>query len=81
MPLANKQKIIQSKSCDGKVRHKSRTAAEYVLSGMKLSNDKNRPLEIYYCTFCKNYHIGHGPKPKTNKLPSPLGEGIGGEAK
>lgn len=42
-------------SCLGKIKHKYRTSAEYVLEQMP----KNSDLEVYECKNCNNYHIGH----------------------
>lgn len=50
------------RQCLGKVAHKTLSSAEYVLDRMRAVGEI---LEIYKCTFCKQYHIGH--KPGTNK--------------
>lgn len=49
-----KLKLRQAR-CLGKVKHKSFTSAEYVLYLMRNNNE----LEIYKCSFCKDFHIGH----------------------
>lgn len=41
--------------CLGKIKHKYRTSAEYVLEQMPNNSD----LEVYQCKHCNNYHIGH----------------------
>lgn len=62
---SGKRKYIE-KSCLGKVQHKSFLAAEYILDRM---NGKNSHLlEIYKCSFCEYYHIGHNnPKNASTK--------------
>ena len=47
------------KSCYGKIKHKYRTSAEYVLEQM--DGDE---LVIYPCHNCKNFHIGNDIKLK-----------------
>lgn len=49
--ITNKMK----QSCLGKIGHRSRLGAEYVLSTMKPEPD----LSVYKCEFCELYHIGH----------------------
>lgn len=48
---------IAKRTCYGKIKHKSRLAADYVLSQM--SGKDCHLLEIYKCPFCKFFHIGH----------------------
>jgi hypothetical protein len=49
--VTNKMK----KSCLGKVSHKHRSGAEYVLEQMP----PVKGLKIYKCEFCGLYHIGN----------------------
>ncbi len=51
---------IEKKGCFGKDKYKSKLAAEYVFDNFK--GRANAILEIYKCTFCNNYHIGHNKK-------------------
>lgn len=54
---------MAKKSCLGKVQHKSMLAAQYILD--RMGGKDSHLLEIYKCTFCKCFHIGHNkPKPK-----------------
>lgn len=50
--------------CLGKTAHKTMSSAQYALDNMERNHGHD--LEIYKCTFCKFYHIGHakGTKPK-----------------
>lgn len=58
--MSIKEKEIMAKTCLGKVKHKSRLAAEYYLDHIHKRGKYN--LEIYNCPFCKFFHIGHNKK-------------------
>jgi hypothetical protein len=53
----SKHKTFAEKSCMGKVPHKSMLAAEYIFD--RMSGKNSHLLEIYKCSFCEYYHIGH----------------------
>jgi len=52
-------------SCLGKIQHKSRLAAQYVLDTMNamprhsLEERDGVGLAVYECKYCLNFHIGH----------------------
>lgn len=48
---------MAKKMCCGKIKHKSRLAAEYIFNQM--NGKDSHLLEIYPCPFCKFHHIGH----------------------
>lgn len=54
----------EKKMCLGKVKHISRTSAEYILAGKKNYGGKHGNLEIYPCKFCNHFHIGHNKQQK-----------------
>jgi hypothetical protein len=49
--------LKHAKCCAGKVRHRSVGAAEAHLRA--LAKIDSRSLEVYHCTFCKQWHVGH----------------------
>lgn len=53
----NSNTVYAKVSCYGKVQHKSRLAAEYILD--RMNGKRSHLLEIYECKFCKFFHIGH----------------------
>lgn len=56
--MSKKKITSQEKAeCLGKIKHKTLSIAEMVLANMNISHD--HILEIYPCSFCKTYHIGH----------------------
>lgn len=58
MSAAGKLLMLKhSKCCAGKVRHPSAGAAE--AHRRALARTDARPLSVYRCTFCKQWHVGH----------------------
>ena len=47
---------FRKSSCDGKLKHRSKLAAEYYLNNI---SHRQEDLEVYFCIFCSNYHLGH----------------------
>jgi len=45
-----------ARSCDGKIRHPDRQAAEK--EAQRLAAD-GRPMRVYGCLCCGGYHAGH----------------------
>jgi len=56
--VAGKLSILKhSKCCAGKIRHPSMGAAEAHLRA--LARVDSRPMDVYRCLFCKQWHVGH----------------------
>jgi hypothetical protein len=51
---------LEKAMCLGKDKHKSKLAAEYIVDNFKGRNDPT--VEIYRCSFCDGWHVGHNPK-------------------
>jgi hypothetical protein len=51
------------RQCAGKHRHESRGKAEAHLRGLVKRYGSHR-LGVYWCKFCRGYHVGHTPKDK-----------------
>jgi hypothetical protein len=59
--FSKNRKLERAKrSCLGKIKHKSRLSAEYVLD--RMNGRDSHLLEIYQCKVCKFFHIGHSQK-------------------
>lgn len=56
----------EKKGCFGKVKHKTKLAAEYVFDEMR--GRHSGILSIYKCAFCNFYHIGHDVKHELNNI-------------
>ncbi len=63
----------EGKACTGKVGYSSRSKAaahkrQMIATGRKGLRRKaavDRPLEVYHCNFCDQWHVGHSiPRPK-----------------
>lgn len=52
-----REQEIMRKMCLGKIKHKSRLAAQYYIDHIP-HRDKST-LNMYDCPFCKGIHIGH----------------------
>jgi hypothetical protein len=50
-------KELAKSACYGKLKHRSMLAAQYILD--RMSGRKSHLLEIYKCSFCNAFHIGH----------------------
>lgn len=54
---------LEKRGCFGKIQHKSRLAAEFILSRMR--GRDSATLEVYKCKYCTYFHIGHNRKKET----------------
>ena len=45
------------KACLGKIQHRSMLAAQYIFD--RMYGNGSHLLEIYKCSYCKTFHIGH----------------------
>lgn len=53
--------ITPENQCQGK---KAYTTAEETRKAIAHMNKTGRPVSVYYCILCTNYHIGHSCKGK-----------------
>lgn len=57
------KRAIRRKSCKGKVRHVDATAAQAAIGGLNRAKGYQGRLDVYRCSFCGGYHVGHGKQP------------------
>ena len=56
--MASKRRI-RRRSCEGKIRHKSKEAAFLHIRGLRNDGkDTNKQCHFYRCKFCKGWHVG-----------------------
>lgn len=65
--ISKKQLELAKKSCFGKIQHKSLLSAKHIFD--KMNGRDSHLLEIYECSFCGFFHIGHNRK-KENTPPN-----------
>ena len=52
------------RQCAGKQRHESKGKAEAHLRAFSRRYGPTK-MQVYFCRFCKGYHVGHPPKDPT----------------
>lgn len=56
--MASKRRI-RRKSCDGKIRYDTADAASKGRSSLNRAKGYQGFMNVYRCSFCGGYHIGH----------------------
>ncbi len=56
--MASKRKL-RRQSCEGKIRYVSAHDGMGVIASMRRNGQIHTPMDVYRCTFCKGFHIGH----------------------
>lgn len=60
----NAEEYVTYRTCLGKRRHPSRSAAKRAVKRMvALRGGKKRLFDAYRCTRCGGYHVGHHNRP------------------
>lgn len=62
---------IRRKQCEHKIRHKTAQDAGLAYKSLKVKIKDNAKINIYKCSFCGFYHIGHPSKSGTKKRKKP----------
>jgi hypothetical protein len=73
MTRVNSKRALRRRSCDGKVRYTEFGAARWAMHRMlRHEGSDGARMNVYRCRFCRGFHFGHAPRPRTSRGASVL---------